>query len=88
MKMFEYHTLVVNDRYVSSTSSSYICKTSQCYLQSFIVFLLNIFIDHHTVKSHLLMHVYNTDTIYELKFLTKEIGYFYIYRSNIICIIN
>ena len=29
-------------------------------------FLLNIFIDHHTVNSHLLMHVYNTDTVYEL----------------------
>ena len=31
-----------------------------------LFFLLNIFIDHHTVNSHLLMHVYNTDTVYEL----------------------
>ena len=31
------------------------------------VFLLNIFIDHQTVKSHLVMHVYNTNTIYELQ---------------------
>ena len=31
-------------------------------------FLINMFIDHHTVKSHLLIHLYNlcnTNTIYE-----------------------
>ena len=39
-------------------------------------FLLNIFIDHHTVKSHLLMHVYNTDTIYELKSGRKRLDIF------------
>ena len=41
--------------------------------------MLNIFIDHHTVNSHLLMHGYNTDTVNELKFWTKEIGYFYVH---------
>ena len=46
-----------------------------------LFFLLNIFIDHHTVNSHLLMHVYNT--VYELNSgQKKEIGYFYIYNSN------
>ena len=30
------------------------------------LFLINIFIDHHTVKLHLLIHICNTDTIYEL----------------------
>ena len=29
-------------------------------------FLINIFIDHHTVNSQLLIHLCNTDTIYEL----------------------
>ena len=47
------------------------------------VFLLNIFIDHHTVNSHLLMHGYNTDTVNELKFWTKEIGYFYVHCYKI-----
>ena len=37
-----------------------------------VCFLLNIFIDHHTVNSHLLMHVYNTDTIYELNSRQKR----------------
>ena len=40
------------------------------------LFLLNMFIDHHTVKSHLLMHVYNTDTIYELKSGQKRLDIF------------
>ena len=35
-------------------------------IKTLLFFLLNIFIDHHTVNSHLLMHVYNTDTVYEL----------------------
>ena len=41
-----------------------------------IFFLLNIFIDHHTVKSHLLMHVYNTVTIYELQSGRKRLDIF------------
>ena len=56
--------------------------TKSCFIQSETIelinncFLLNIFIDHHTVKSHLLMHVYNTDTIYELKSGRKRLDIF------------
>ena len=43
-----------------------IVKIIKIYFEKIFFFLLNIFIDHLTVKSHLLMHVYNTVTDYEL----------------------
>ena len=45
-------------------------------LISLTVFLLNIFIDHHTVNSHLLMHGYNTDTVNELNSGQKRLDIF------------
>ena len=66
---------------------NYILKNNPHYVQSRspvranwfwgkICFLLNIFIDHHTVNSHLLMHVYNTDTVNELNSGQKRLDIF------------